>query len=162
MTAPELERLLVGADHVDTKTVHTTVPLREFVAAALSWQPVWIRLLWRARAVLATALRLRETHVPEMQVRPEEIKFAPGSKVGFFTVLAAEEDRFLLLEAGDTHLVGYLAVVAEPAAERVHTTTVVRYRRWTGRLYFAIVRPFHHIVVRSMINAAVAPARRKV
>jgi hypothetical protein len=52
-------------------------------------------------------------------------------------------------------LTGYLAVVAEPLAHgrtRFHNITVVKYHRWTGPLYFKVIRPFHHLVVRSMVT----------
>jgi hypothetical protein len=154
-TVREVEDLLADADHVDTKTAHTTAPLREFIAAALSGQSAWMRLLWRARTALAVALRLRDTRPPDgTRVRPENVTCTPGDKVAFFTVTSGEENRYLILEASDNHLVGHLAFVADPAEERIHAITVVRYLRWTGRVYFAIVRPFHHIIMRSMIKAA--------
>lgn len=157
VAVPEIEQLLDGASHVDTKTVRTTAPLREFVAGALNWQPAWLRLLWRARSVFAVALRLRETRVPgNVTLRPEDISFTPGARVVFFTVTAAAEDRYLVLEASDNHLSGYLAVVAEPSKNLMHAITVVRHRNWTGRLYWAVVAPFHHAVVRGMLNAGAA------
>lgn len=154
--APELSHLLSGADHVDVKTAESDVTLREFVAAALGWQPGWMKLLFHARKVLARLLRLQHPDTPVVRLRPEEIPFAPDGKVGFFTVAEAAEDRHLVLEATDTHLTGYLAVVAEPGATRknkFHVATVVKYHHWTGPLYFNIIRPFHHLVVRSMVDA---------
>lgn len=156
MTPPalrELEPLLAAADHVDTKTVRTTASLREFIAAALSTESAWMRVLFRARTVLAIALRLRETRIPDgIRLDPDDISFTPGSKVGFFSVVGGEEGRYLLLEASDNHLAGYLAVSVDGGL--MHTTTIVVYRRWTGRLYFGIVRPFHHLVVAKMVNGA--------
>ncbi len=79
-----------------------------------------------------------------------------GAKVWFFTVVGAAEERYIVLEAADTHLSGYLAVVAEPLAQgrtRFHNITIVKYHRWTGPLYFNVIRPFHHLVVSSMVNA---------
>ena len=162
IVAPELNPLLTGADHVDVKSTEADVTLREFVSGALGYQPGWMRMLFRAmlfraRVVFARLLRLRN---PEIQtaprLRPEKIPFSPGAKVWFFTVVGAAEDRYIFLEASDTHLTGYLAVVAEPLTNgrtRFHNITIVRYHRWTGPLYFNVIRPFHHLVVRSMVNA---------
>jgi hypothetical protein len=61
-----------------------------------------------------------------------------------------------VLETADTHLTGYLAVVIEPLAHgrtTFHNITIVKYHRWAGPLYFNVIRPFHHLVVRSVINA---------
>ena len=161
--APELNPLLTGADHIDVKSTEADVSLREFVSGALGWQPGWMRRLFRAmlvraRVVFARLLRLRNPEIPTAPrlLRPEEIPFSPGAKVWFFTVVGAAEDRYILLEAADTHLTGYLAVVAEPLVNgrtRFHNVTIVKYHRWTGPLYFNVIRPFHHLVVRSMVNA---------
>jgi len=157
VVAPELNPLLTGADHVDVKITEADMTLREFVSGLLGWQPGWIRTLFRARVVFARLLRLRDPEIPTgSRLRPEEIPFSPGGKVWFFTVVGAAEDRYIVLEAADTHLTGYLAVFAEPLAHgrtRFHNLTIVKYHRWTGSLYFNVIRPFHHLVVRSMVNA---------
>ena len=157
VVAPELNPMLTGADHVDVKITKANMTLREFVSGALGWQPGWMRMLFRARVVFARLLRLREPEMPtDPRLRPEEIPFSPGGKVWFFNVVGAAEDRYIVFEATDTHLTGYLAVVAEPLAHgrtRFHNITIVKYHRWTGPLYFNVIRPFHHLVVRSMVNA---------
>lgn len=154
---PELNPLLTGADHVDVKTTESDMTLREFVSAMVGWQPGWMNLLFRARTVFARLLRLRDPDIPASpRLRPEAIPFAPGGEIGFFTVVGAAEDRCIVLEASDTHLTSYLAVVAEPVAvarNRFSVATIVKYRCWTGPLYFNVIRPFHHVVVRSMVNA---------
>ncbi|MFI0454479.1 DUF2867 domain-containing protein [Actinomadura sp. 6N118] len=154
---PELADLLSGADHVDVKTAESQVSLREFVAGAMSWRPGWMRMLFGARTVLARMLRLREPDVPlGGPLHPEEVSFTPGDKIAFFTVTDAAEDRFLVLEAADNHLTCWLAIVTAPSAAghaRFEMVTVVKYHRWTGPLYFNIIRPFHHLVVAGMANA---------
>lgn len=155
--APELSPLFAGADHVDVKTVEADVTLREFVSGAMGWQPGWMKVLFRVRTVLARMLRLRDSDIPAgPRLRPDNIPFVPGGKVWFFTVAEAAEDRYIALEVADTHLAAYCVIMAEPVAtgrNRFHVATVVKYQRWTGPLYFNVIRPFHHVVVRSMVNA---------
>ncbi|MGH7516882.1 MAG: DUF2867 domain-containing protein [Gemmatimonadales bacterium] len=154
---PCLSSLLTGADHVDVKTAEGEVTLREFVSGGMGRQPGWMRGLFRARAVLARVLRLRHPEIlAGPRLGPEGIPFVPGGRVGFFTVVDAAEDQYIVLEASDTHLTGYLAIVVEPAAHgrnRFRVATIVKYHRWTGPLYFNVIRPFHHLVVRGMVNA---------
>ena len=161
---PELAAVLDGADHVDVKSVESELPLREFVAAALSSRHWWVTALFGVRAVFAWLLRLEQAggSTSRGRLRPEQIPFSPGAAVSFFTVTAAREDRFLLVEASDSHLTGYLAFIVDPAAamaptvdapRRIQVVTVVRYHRWTGPLYFTVIRPFHHLVVGSMVRA---------
>jgi hypothetical protein len=149
---PELRALLDGADHVDVKTVASTASLAEFVAAAMSWEPFWLKGLFAARSVFARPLRLNDPDVPPTRrLRPQDIPFTPGGKVHFFTVTDAAEGRFLVMEAADNHLSGYLAIIADPGRFRV--ATIVKYHRWTGPLYFNVIRPFHHLVVSGMASA---------
>lgn len=160
---PELAPLLATADHVDVKTAEADSTLAEFIANALGRPPgLAMRALFRARGVLARVLRLREPDVPPAAaLRPDQVPFTPGGTVGLFTVADGSRDRFLLLSAADNHLTGYLAVVVEPAAggrTRFLVATVVKYHRWTGPLYFNLIRPFHHLVVRGMIRAGTRPA----
>jgi hypothetical protein len=156
--APELESLLAGADHVDVKTVESDLSLREFIAVAIGYRPAWLRGLFAARAVFARLLRLDKpsaTFGPPL--RPQDISFVPGDEISFFTVRDGAEDRFIIFEAVDTHLVAYLAFLVSPgdhAANRFQAVTVVKYLRWTGPVYFNVVRPFHHLVVHRIIDAA--------
>ena len=157
---PELSALLTTADHVDVRSAEADVTLAEFVAGALGRPPGWrTRALFRARSMLARLLRLRHPDLPLTRaLRPDQIPFAPGGKVGFFTVADAAEDSFILLEAADTHLTAHLAIVAEPATggrKRFLVGTIVTYHNWTGPLYFAIIRPFHHVMIRAMVKAGV-------
>jgi hypothetical protein len=171
---PELTAVIDGADHVDVKTVTASLSLREFVAATLRFRPRWLVGLFAIRAAFAWLLRLRHPVPTRVDRRPtaERISFAPGAAAGFFTVTAGQEDTFLLMHASDTHLTGYLAFVVDPAdltsaapgsganARRTfHAVTVVRYHRWTGPVYFAVVRPFHHLVVGAMVRSAARTGR---
>lgn len=159
---PALDDLIGDADHVDVKTVDADVSLREFVAGALAHEPSWIRQLYRARSILARLLRLKDPDVAaSVKLAPADIPFDPGSSISFFRVVDAVEDRRFVVEASDNHLTGQLAVIAEPLGSgrnRFFVATIVRYHRWTGPLYFNLIRPFHHLVVRSMVKAG---ARRR-
>lgn len=37
--------------------------------------------------------------------------------------------------------------------QELRITTVVKYNNWFGRLYFFAVRPFHRIIIRSLLNS---------
>nr|WP_260408438.1 DUF2867 domain-containing protein [Planomonospora venezuelensis] len=142
-----------GADHVDVKTVEGDVTLREFLAGFISYEPGWIRLLYRVRAGFVRLLGMRQDELPSARgLRPGDIPFAPGEKLAFFTVEEAEEDRYFVAGASESHLTAWLAVVAGPGG-RFDVVTVVKYHRWTGPVYFNVIRPFHHLVVTAMARA---------
>ncbi|MGW1340465.1 DUF2867 domain-containing protein [Kribbella sp. NPDC002412] len=153
---PEIDDLLADVDVVDVKTVRGPVSLREFTAGALGYSPLWIKGLFAVRMVVALALRLDTTGIPDSRrLRPETVSFTPGDKASFFTVVRGAEDHYLLLEVQDNHLTGWLAIItdnAQPASE-FKVVTLVKYLRPAGRFYYNLIRPFHHVVVQSMARA---------
>ena len=155
----EIERFTKSAHHLDAVSAYASLSLRECISNALSWQPTWLKILFLARGGLARLMRLEHpSSRPSRPLRPEEISFHPGGRLAFFTVSAGKEDAFLVLTAEDTHLVGHLIIEVDPTdtgtERRFRVITAVHYRRWTGLLYFNIIRPFHHIIMHRMIAAA--------
>jgi hypothetical protein len=157
---PELDDLLPTADVIDVKTATGAVPLREFIAGSLGYQPGWMRSLYAVRTVFAKLLRLNTADMPPSgEIRPEDVSFTAGDPLSFFKVIRGEEHRYLLLGVNDNHLTAYLAIIVADDTAPVReykVVTLVHYRRGAGRLYFGAIRPFHHIVVRSMIRAGLS------
>jgi uncharacterized protein DUF2867 len=153
---PEIEDLLPTVDVVDVKTARAAVTLREFTAGALGHGPLWIKTLFAVRMIMAQVLRLDTTGIPDSRrLRPETVSFSPGDPASFFTVVRGEEDHYLLLKVTDNHLIAWLAIItdnAQPESE-FKVVTLVQYLRPTGRFYYNLIRPFHHLVLLSMCRA---------
>lgn len=160
---PELTAILAGADHVDIKTVEGEIGLREFIAGMLSHQPGWVTALYHVRKVFVRLLGMRQPGVPTApRMQPAEVPFTVGAPAAFFTVRAAAEERYWFAGIDERHLGAHLGVVVEPVGggrRRFHVVTVVHYRNWAGPVYFNIIRPFHHLVVRGMARRGVCPAK---
>jgi hypothetical protein len=153
---PEIAALAEGADHVDVKTVACDKELGRFTADLLSYRPGWMRALFRLRGVLAGLFGLRRESGGRGE-RLSEVSFTPGAKAAFFTVTAAVKGRYWIAEASDRHLTAYVAVCAgsgEAGESLRHVATIVRYRHWTGPVYFTIILPFHHLIVAAMARHA--------
>lgn len=159
---PQMAMLLEHSDYVDIKTAEGHTTLRQFIASMLSYYPWWIVLLYRIRTVLVKILGLVEHEAPDVlpNLQAENVSFAVGDAVTFFTVRLAKEEQYWIGETPeDKHLKAYFGVVAEPLAEnrrRFHVATIVRYKHWTGPVYFNLIRPFHHLVVSQMMRAGLA------
>jgi hypothetical protein len=156
--------LLRGADHVDVKRVEGEVTLRAFLAGLTAHDPAWIRFLYGVRAGFVRVLGMTQPPIPAApRLTPAQVPMSPGAKLSVFTVYAAQEDRFWAGQIVDEHLTAFIGVVVEPLEgpiNRFHLFTVVRYNNWKGPVYFNVIRPFHHLVVRSMARAAVRGGRR--
>jgi hypothetical protein len=44
----------------------------------------------------------------------------------------------------------------EGTRKRFHFVTIVRYKHWTGRLYFLLIRPFNWFVVNRLAQAGLS------
>jgi hypothetical protein len=159
---PGIARLLEGSNYVDVKTVEGQTSLRQFIASMLSYYPGWIVFLYRIRAILVKLLGLYKHPAPEAlpELGAEDVSFVVGEAVNFFTVRLAEEKHYWVGETPeDKHLRAYLGVVVEPVEDNrkcFQVATIVYYKHWTGRVYFNLIRPFHHLVVGRMMRAGVA------
>lgn len=157
----EIKPYLKDANHVDVKTVAGRVNLRKFIASMMSHQPWWLVMLYRIRALVASILGL-EKHIEldgPIHISPEDISFTPGENAHFFIVRKAKDNQYLIAETpDDKHLRAYIVITVEnmdSGLNRFHVITIVFYKHWTGPVYFNLIRPFHHIVVRQMIRAGV-------
>ncbi len=159
---PELAPLLEGADHVDVKTVTSSVDLRTFLANMLGYRPGWVTLLYHIRAVFVQFLGMRQEGIPfVLRLNPEDVPMQAGKHASFFMIRMVEEERYWIAGVEDTHLKALLGVVIEPLPgqrqRRFHVLTVVHYQNWAGPVYFHVIRPFHHLVVGSMARAGIRP-----
>ena len=141
------------------KRIEARTSLRQFIAGMLTFHPWWLRLLYHLRTLLVCLLGLEKhenlRHLPSIE--PQSLPFTPGATVSFFTVQAAREaDYWVAQTPPDKHLTAFLGVAAVPlpsGAVRFSVFTAVRYLHWTGPVYFNLIRPFHHLVVRRMMKA---------
>lgn len=160
-TLDAAREILCDADHFDAKTVEGAVSLRQFLAGFMAYQPGWITALYGVRAGFVRLLGMRQEGMPQpLKLRPEAVPFEPGKAASFFRVVNAREDEYWIAAATDSHLTAYVIIAVEPLNgphRRFHIGTVVRYHNWAGPVYFNVIRPFHHLVVRAMARAGVQP-----
>ncbi|MCL4254022.1 MAG: DUF2867 domain-containing protein [Anaerolineae bacterium] len=155
---PAILKYAQNAHHIDVKTFTGDCTLREFIAGMFSYYPAWIKMLYRIRWGFVRVLGMKQEGIPQMHhMRPEDVNFTKGEKQAFFTVHDAQEDAYWIAGASESHLTAYLGVIADPTttAKQFHVVTIVYHHRWTGRVYFNVIRPFHHVVVHQMGQAGV-------
>ena len=83
------------------------------------------------------------------------LRFLPGERLGLFTLYERTADA-MLLGADDRHL-DFRACLSVPGTGEATVTTVVRFHNGWGRAYFFFIRPFHALVVRSLLRRAAPP-----
>ncbi len=159
----EIKKLFAAADYIGVKTVDTEDDLEQFLVKIFSYRPALIRLLYRIRAPLVRLLGFRQDPLPDMEEWiPPEFPMLPCGAVWFFTVQQVKKDRFWIAGCPrDRHLDADLAVVARPLQgrrKRFYLVTVVRYKHWTGPVYFNLIRLFNLLLINRMARYAARSA----
>lgn len=157
---PELLPLFNNLDYFDVKTVTGAKSMREFLSGSFAYEPAWMTFLYGVRGVFVRLLGMKQ---PKFDIAarfsPENVPMQAGQRMAFFKVTTAKEDCYWVADADDKHLrAGILLVVEklENGLNRFHMITLVYYHNWAGPVYFNVIRPFHHLVVRGMAKAGIA------
>ena len=158
-TIPEIQGLFEGADYIGVKTIDAENQLEPFLVKIFSYRPSLIRFLYRIRAPLVRLLGFRQDPLPEMdEWIPAEFPMLPCGMVWFFTVREVKKEHFWIAGCPrDRHLDADLAVVVRSLNKyrrRFYLITVVRYKHWTGPLYFTMIRLFNLFIVDRMARCA--------
>ena len=145
---PELAPHLAAADYSDEVRTRTAVGLRSYLSGMTAPPPAWLRALFALRTPLATALSTPKA-LSFQTMSPSAVPFNPGGRFGPFEVETAQEERLWLGVHEASSLTARLAVAFEslPCGERLyHMATIVRFKSARGRLYMALIRPFHVMI----------------
>jgi len=146
------------ADHVDAVAVDlpTGTTAVEFTRAAVVSRPNWIDRLLGLRDAIVAPLGLRtQVRVAPDQVAPDQIEIITNRRFGPFKVLSVAEDEVLVGD-DDKHLrfrTSFAVRGRDEETEGIFTTIVV-HKNFAGRVYFALIKPFHNIVVASVVRRA--------
>ncbi|SDW78854.1 Protein of unknown function [Arthrobacter sp. cf158] len=94
---------------------------------------------------VAGAMGLRQALVPLIGI--------PKAPRDTFKVTAQSGEEALIF-VRDKHLNFAAAVGVDPVSRLIRVTTAVELKGWRGKLYFAVVRPVHPMVVNAMLKKA--------
>jgi hypothetical protein len=126
------------ADYCDScRITKPTAETVEQITAQLFTLPKWVQIL----------MKLRNRMVQPFGLQAGEIENATVP----FPVIGRNDDE-ILMEGIDTHLNFRVSVLIDRKKSHICTTTLVHYNNRWGRMYFFFVKPFHQIIVRSMMK----------
>ena len=143
--------LLAGAQFCDAYSVAvdgSALDARGAAERMFGRQPRWISALMALRNTLVAPFGLKTP--------------APGAttstdRVGIFPVLSQSPAR-LVAGLDDSHLDFRVVVDVVPSGhgQRITATTLVLTHNRLGRVYLAIILPFHRLIVRSLLRQIAA------
>ncbi len=110
--------------------------------------PGWVRALMRLRNAIVRPFGLKGSGPPNTR-----------EMIGIFPVLSRSDEQ-MVLGFDDTHLNFRIVVDVRPAGDTqqvVNVTTLVHRKILLGKLYLAVITPFHRLIVRTMLDRLSRP-----
>ncbi len=146
-------------DYADTYSVGLPGPMEpeEFCSRILQAAPRWLDLLLSIRDSVAGPLGFNTQERNYGKV----VQLAPGAKFGPLVVDSVTPDRVVCADA-DRHL-AFRAIFRTTDSPNPNGlfTTEVHFNDAVGRLYFAVVKPFHQRVIPALISAPFGSVRAR-
>ncbi len=145
-----IKTTLPKIDFTDTfSTTNHQDSLAEISRLVFAKVPKWIEFLMRLRNSLVKVFGLKTEKPADFHEN-----FKVGGYVGFFKIFSIEPNE-IIMGADDKHLNFRVSIYnSGEATFNIKVTTLVEYNNSFGRWYMAIVKPFHHIVVKVMVKQA--------
>lgn len=131
------------------------INLESFGTAFFSSGPGWIGKLLNLRNRIVTVFGIKTGG--KLRDRKEilnDFKGEVGEKIGLFKVFDRSDNEIVLGE-DDKHLdfrVSLFLAKAEGDKKDLIIATIINFNNWFGRLYFLFVKPFHKLIVPTMLR----------
>jgi hypothetical protein len=143
--------LLAGAQFIDAFRIDLdgrALDARHAAERMMGRSPRWVETLVSLRNILVAPFGLKTSGASAT---------APREMIGIFPVLSETADR-LIAGFNDRHLDFRVVVdVAAPGdGQQVTATTLVKTHNRLGRIYLAIILPFHRLIVPAMLRQIAA------
>jgi len=121
-----------------------------------SGTPLWVNCLMTLRDKVVRLVGLKDFGgLGELDPSKPESAYAPGDRVGIFTLIS-NTDNEALLGNSDKHLDVVLSVFRHPPCSNgvrsISITTGVHVHNLLGRVYMLPVTPLHKLIVPAVIN----------
>jgi len=146
----DLKRLLPTIDFFDIFSTTNHVDSLELISNKIfNTTPKWVAFLFRIRNSIANIIGLKYELPDDFNEN-----FKVGGYIKFFKILEIKAHE-VVLGANDKHL-NFRAIITRTADTHynIKLTTLVEYNNTLGKIYMAVVKPFHRIVVIRMLKNA--------
>ncbi len=123
------------------------ISIEDIYINVFAHSPTWINNLLKIRNKIVEPFGIKAS---VGEIKKEDLKV--GGKAGIFRIFAIQKNELIAGE-DEKHLNFRVSVLKTDGVLTI--STLVQYNNWFGKVYFFIVKPFHKIIVKSMIKNAV-------
>ena len=112
--------------------------------------PHWADNLMKLRDFIVKPFGLKTGDKTDIVIEPY---YPIGSKAVYFTVLERNENEIVMAE-NDKHLNFRTSVMVDTdtSGSTIYLSTIVQFNNFYGKLYFLPVKPFHQLMIRSLLK----------
>ncbi|HEY4965807.1 MAG TPA: DUF2867 domain-containing protein [Puia sp.] len=134
--------------------------------AFFSSRPKWVGKLFTLRNKIVSIFGLKTSgDISTREKQLENFKCEPGEQLGLFKVFAKTENEVILGE-DDKHLNFRVSLFSERKTNEtikkdLIVSTTVEFNNWFGRLYFLPVRPFHKLIVPTILKGIIKELEKR-
>lgn len=112
--------------------------------------PKWVDYLLRIRNSVVKLFGLKTGNKNDFNLADH---YPIGSKAVYFTVIDRNDNEIVMAE-NDKHLNFRTSVLItkQEVNSTIYLTTIVKFNNIWGRIYFLPVKPFHRIIIKSLLK----------
>lgn len=138
------------SDIYSAKAPHKNFMVDDILKGFFNYGPKWIESLFSLRHKLVKPFGLKTSDQNTTKIN---FPLVVGESIGFFKIYEVHENEIILGE-NDTHLNFKVSIRVKKQTE-ISIETFVEFNNLFGKIYFQIIKPFHKIIVISMLKSIV-------
>lgn len=119
--------------------------------------PNWIKNLLSFRNFIVKFFGLQGGDIDQLKEPDKSVHYVIGSEAVIFKVSDRNDDEIVMAD-NDKHLNFRTSLMIEKTDDNdifnFYSATIVHYNNIWGRLYFLPVKPFHKLIIRTMLRIA--------
>ncbi|KXX67083.1 DUF2867 domain-containing protein [Flammeovirga sp. SJP92] len=149
------------------KDKNNLLNIKDIGKAFFTSSPKWIEHLFTLRNKIVAVFGLKTAgKITDRATQLSNFQCEPNEKMGLFRVYQRNENEVILGE-NDHHLNFRVSLYCAPSSESnehknlIISTTVQFNNKW-GRLYFLPVKPFHQLIVPTMLKGIIRQLERQL
>jgi len=144
-------------DYVDSYSITLDakdLTIEQVGKSFFSSDPAWVDWLFALRNKIVSLFGLKTSGAGEGKAVRQNFKCEVGDRVGLFKILDKTENELILGE-DDKHLDFRVSLFLDKQNQELTVSTLVKIHNGLGRIYFLFVKPFHVLIVPTMLKGMV-------
>lgn len=153
-TLPGVADFMPRADYQEIASIRGDCDLEAFIHGFLLSPPRWFNWLMKLRNA---AMKMVPGHEVTESSYDTPLPLRRGERIGPFETISTDAETWWAAGAAESHLSALMIITRQPesGSARFDVATLVSFHNGFGKLYFTLIKPFHHLIVWAFLRKAV-------